>query len=154
VLKVLAGLCLAAGIVVIGGGIANRIEASNVAQGPTADVPAPAVSVDIPPVGAIWFGTSFNTDTLEISGRLAKVGTTAPFSFVAHLPRSMDAKELALRIYLDGKLVGTTGVGEKSSGSGDVWGWSPGPLFEKGTWKYQVTDIGGNVLAVGSIKAV
>jgi hypothetical protein len=116
--------------------------------------PPPAKGPGIPPVGAIWFGKSFDADTFAIKHRITKIGAHAPFSFVAHLRKEMAGGDLALRTYWNGKLVGTSGFGDRNdSDSGELWGWVPGPLFQKGAWKYQVTDIGGNVLATGTIKA-
>ena len=63
----------------------------------------------------------------------------------------MDASALAIRTSWNGQLVSTVAVTAK--GSGDVWGFSPGPLFMAGEWKYDLTDIGGNVLASGTITA-
>ena len=56
-----------------------------------------------------------------------------------------------IRTSFDGKLVATTPLSVK--GTGDVWGFSPGPLFAAGDWKYDLTDVGGNVLATGTITA-
>lgn len=112
----------------------------------------PAVqSANLPPTGVIWFGSSFDTTTFAIAGKTSKVDSHAGFSMVAHLIRAMDASALAMRIYWNGSLVSTTAV--NALGSGDVWGFSPGPLFEAGTWRYDITDVGGNVLATGSVTA-
>ena len=108
-------------------------------------------SADVPPVGSIWFGTSFDTTTLELSGRLSSVGVQSAFSMVAHIPQSTDGSKLGLRVYLNGSLLTTATANAK--GSGDLWGWSLGPLYQPGTWRYEVTDIGGNVLASGEITA-
>lgn len=107
--------------------------------------------VDLPPAGSIWFGSSFDSSTFAIRGRTDSVGANQPFSFVAHLSRSMDASELVIRISWNSSLVSSTKA--NATGNGDVWGFSPGPLFEAGTWRYELTDVGGNVLASGSIMA-
>jgi hypothetical protein len=70
---------------------------------------------------------------------------------VAQLPHTMSGNELAMRVYLDGDLVNSSAV--DIEGEGDVWGFSPGPLFTPGTWRYEITDIGGNVLASGEVQA-
>lgn len=105
----------------------------------------------LPPAGAIWFGTTFDPSTMQISGQKTAVGTQEPFSIVAHLTRSIDASELIMRISLNGQLLSNGKV--NASGTGDVWGFSPGPLFQAGTWRYELTDIGGNVLASGQVEA-
>lgn len=112
------------------------------------DLSAPT---DIPPVGEVWFGQSFDTDTFAIRGRRHVIGVTDPFSFVAHLRRSVSGSDLAVRVYLDGTLASTTGV--ESTDSGELWGFSPGPLYAAGEWRYDLTDIGGNVLASGTVTA-
>jgi hypothetical protein len=54
-------------------------------------------------------------------------------------------------VYFDEQLVNTQAA--NAEGNGDLWGWSLGPLFEPGVWRYEITDVGGNVLAAGSITA-
>ncbi len=114
--------------------------------------PGPGVdSANIPPAGTVWFGSSFDPKTFAISDRLTTVTANQGFSFVAHLSRTIDASELAIRTSWNGQLVASVAVSAK--GSGDAWGFSPGPLFAAGEWKYDLTDIGGNVLATGTITA-
>lgn len=105
----------------------------------------------VPPAGEAWFGSSFDTDTFAIRNRKVSVGAHEAFAVVAHLPRTLDGSDLVIRVYLDGSLISTTGA--NATGSGDIWGFSPGPLFEPGTWKYEFTDLGGNVLASGTVTA-
>ena len=104
---------------------------------------------DVPPTGVVWFGESFDTGTFAIRTRITTVGTNDEFVLVAHLRQSVDASDLAIRISFDGSLVTTTSI--NSTDNGDVWGVQGGPLFEAGAWKYEFTDIGGNVLASGQI---
>jgi hypothetical protein len=106
---------------------------------------------DVPPVGQIWFGQSFDPSTMAMSGRTTSVGAQTAFSMVAHLPKSMDGSQLDVRAYLNGDLITTQAANAK--GSGDLWGWSAGPLFQTGTWRYEITDLGGNVLASGEVTA-
>jgi hypothetical protein len=108
-------------------------------------------SANLPPAGSIWFGTSFDPNTFELAGQTTSIGSNAGFSAVAHLTRVVNGSGLNVRVYFNEDLVSTTGV--SWTGSGDVWGFSPGPLFAAGTWKYEITDVGGNVLAAGSIHA-
>lgn len=107
------------------------------------------VTTNVPPAGAIWFGTSFDPSTMELAGRKTTVGQSEAFSMVAHLTRSMNASDLVIRSYFEGKLVGQSPV--SAQGSGDVWGFSPGPLLAAGSWRYDITDVGGNVLASGTL---
>jgi hypothetical protein len=105
----------------------------------------------LPPAGTIWFGSTFDADTLALANRTSSVGTNEAFAMVASLRQSVNGSEMALRVYFDGALVNTSAA--DAEGSGDAWGWSLGPLFEPGEWRYEVTDIGGNVLAAGSVTA-
>lgn len=108
-------------------------------------------STNVPPAGTIWFGTSFDPSSMELAGRKTAVGSTEAFSMVAHLTKTMNATDLVIRSYFDGQLVGQSPV--SAQGSGEVWGFSPGPLSAVGTWRYDITDVGGNVLASGSLDA-
>ncbi|HLX35949.1 MAG TPA: hypothetical protein VKR30_11995 [Candidatus Limnocylindrales bacterium] len=68
-----------------------------------------------------------------------------------HLTRQLDGSQLILAVYYNGELVANQSA--NGSGSSDVWGFNLGPLYAAGTWKYEFTDIGGNVLAAGQITA-
>ena len=106
---------------------------------------------DTPPAGTIWFGSSFDPTTFVISGRTNTVGVQAPFAMVAHLTRSTDGSQMSIRAYLDGGLVATQDA--NANGTADLWGWSLGALFQPGEWRYEIIDVGGNVLASGSVTA-
>lgn len=110
-----------------------------------------AASANVPPVGSIWFGDSFDSNSFEIRGRKSSVGSSSSFSFVAHLTRSVDASELSIRIYWNGQLTANQAV--NATGSGEIFGFSPGPLSELGEWKHELAGVGGNVLASGTITA-
>jgi hypothetical protein len=84
-------------------------------------------------------------------GRTTTVAANAPFAMVAHVPRSIEASKLAIRVYLDNQLI--IAQAANASGSGDLSGFSPEPLFQPGVWKYELTDVGGNVLGSGEIRA-
>jgi hypothetical protein len=142
VLTILAGVVLVVLVLLEGLGVFK------LGGGPGGSGPAAA---NLPPAGTIWFGSSFDPQTFAITNRLTTVTANQGFSFVARLPRTMDASGLVIRTSFDGKLVATIPVSVK--GTGDVWGFSPGPLFAAGEWKYDLTDIGGNVLATGTITA-
>ena len=105
----------------------------------------------LPPAGTIWFGSGFDPDTFAISSRLTSVTTNQPFSFVAHLTRSLDASAMGIRISWNGQDVPANAANAR--GTGDVWGFTPGPLYSAGAWKYELTDIGGNIVASGTITA-
>lgn len=138
---VVVGLVLWVGNMVLGG------------RGPSSQpiIQPPAAQANIPPVGTAWFGTSFDTSTFEVRGRLTSVGVNDSFVMVAQIPRIMDGSEIVVRVYLDGALVANQQ--SNASGLGDIWGFNLGPLFAAGTWRYELADIGGNVLAGGQLTA-
>jgi hypothetical protein len=106
---------------------------------------------NVPPAGAVWFGSSFDPDTLAVRGRTTSVGAQEAFAVVGHLTRSMDGSQVNIRMYLDGSLLATNALG--GTGSSELWGFSPSPLFQPGEWRYEFTDVGGNVLASGTVTA-
>ena len=110
-----------------------------------------SANADIPPEGSVWFGSTFDPETFEIRERVQSVSTTETFALVASLPRVMDADEINVRLLLDGQTISNESI--NATGSGDIWGLTAGPLFSAGVWRFEFTDIGGNVLASGDIRA-
>ena len=106
---------------------------------------------NIPPEGAIWFGTSFDPDSYEVSGRLTSVGPDEEFVMVGRLPRSLAGSRLVIRAYLDGAL--TTIAWTSSNDEGGIWGFNLGPIGMPGTWRYEIAEIGGSALATGEFVA-
>jgi hypothetical protein len=105
---------------------------------------------DIPPAGGIWFGKSFDPTTFVLTGKHSSVGTQEPSAFVAHLTKSIEGT-VTVRASLDGTFVGATDV--PLTGSGQVMGLTLGALVTPGQWTYDVVDVGGNVLASGTVTA-
>lgn len=113
-------------------------------------LPGPGpVSANVPPVGQIWFGRSFDPTSLEVRLRLHSVGANEAFVAVGRLPRAIDASQLQVRAYLDGQLVASQTI--NATGESDTWGVNLGPLFQAGEWRYEFADIGGNMLARGAV---
>ncbi len=54
-----------------------------------------------------------------------------------------------LRVSSDGQVASKAAA---ASGTGDGWGFSSGPIAA-GDWTYALTDVGGNILAQGTITA-
>ena len=106
---------------------------------------------NIPPEGSIWFGTSFDPDTYEVSGRLTSVGPDETFVMVGRLPRSLAGPRLVIRAYLDGVLI--TIAWTASNAEGGIWGFNLGPIDKPGTWRYEIAEIGGSTLASGEVVA-
>lgn len=104
---------------------------------------------NIPPSGQIWFGSSFDTTTFALSGitTTARTGTTV--ALVALLPRSVSTGNVTMRVSLNGTLVVNQAV--TMTGSGELFGTTVGPFTVPGTYTYDLDDIGGNVLASGTL---
>lgn len=102
--------------------------------------------------GSIWFGTTFDATTYVLAERVSTIEINAPFSLVAHLTKSMDARELSMRTTHDGLYVSQAKV--NATGTGVMWGFTPVPASAPGTWQYDFVDQHGNVLASGSISAM
>jgi hypothetical protein len=113
--------------------------------------PAGVSSANLPPAGTIWFGSSFDASTFEIRDRTTSINSQQGFSAVAHLTRSMDGSAHSVRISYNGTVVSSSSV--TWQGWGEVWGFSPGALLAAGDWRYELIDVGGNVLASGTIRA-
>jgi hypothetical protein len=106
----------------------------------------------VPPIGSIWFGSSFDPRTFALSDRAERVREHQGFSLVAHLSRVTQGNSLKLLAWWEGKVVTTTAVTDERTA--DVWGFALGPVLNPGRWIYDLTDASGNVLASGSIYAV
>ena len=104
---------------------------------------------DTPPLGAIWFGSTFDPDTLAIRGRTTSTDPSKSLAAVGQLTKTMNGDELNMRLSFDGTVVSNQALGW--SGSGDLWGWTLSPLLAAGDWKVELTDIGGNVLSGGTV---
>lgn len=106
---------------------------------------------NIPPPGRIWFATSFDPDTFDVRGLLTYVGADDTFFMVGQLTRSVAGRRLVIREYLDGELI--TVAWTLRTDEARIWGFSLGPLRGPGTWRYEIADIGGDILASGGIVA-
>ena len=111
-----------------------------------------SATANIPPVGEIWFGTSFNPTTFEISDRRSTVGLGAPVAMVAHLSRSIAAGQANMRLSLNGTVIANQAI-TNLQGGGDIVGLTTGAILMAGAYRYEITDIGGNDLASGSFTA-
>ena len=121
---------------------------------PLATVPSPTLTpvvVDLPPNGVIWFGSSFDATTFAIKAKTFRVNINTPFSMVASLTHGEKGANLLLRLSLDGGLAEPQPL--KATGFAEVWGFTLDALPAGGTWTYDLVDIGGDVLASGTIQA-
>lgn len=105
---------------------------------------------DIPPAGQIWFGQSFDPQTFALTGQRTTVGTQEPVALVAHLTKPIEGN-VTIRASLGGALIGSAPI--EVTGSGEVFGYVLGALVTPGEYRYDIVDIGGNVLASGIVTA-
>lgn len=105
---------------------------------------------DVPPAGQIWFGQSFDPQTFVLFDKRTTVGTQEPSALVAHLTKGVSGS-VNVRASHDGTFVTATSV--PLSGSGEIVGLTLGAFVTPGQWTYDVVDVGGNVLASGTITA-
>lgn len=105
-------------------------------------------SANVPPVGEIWFGSSFDASTFELRSKTSSGSVGQTFALVAHLSRAISTGEANLRISLDG----TTAVNQaiQASGSGELFGLTYSPPVS-GSYRFEITDVGGSILASGTI---
>jgi hypothetical protein len=96
----------------------------------------------------VWFGASFDSTTFELRARATTASLGQTFALVAHLRQTTDMSNANLRISLDGTTYLNQALG--LSGSGDVFGVTYTPPVA-GTYRFEVADVGGNVLATGTI---
>lgn len=134
-------------------GVADEIMqnvAEELGQQGGSETARPAESEDIPPAGQVWFGSTFDPESFAIRNRTTSVGAQESFALVAHLTRSVDGSDLVIRTYWNGSHLNpvfsrptraTCGASRRDRCS------------STGTWKYEFTDIGGNVLASGEVTA-
>jgi hypothetical protein len=109
-----------------------------------------STSTNLPPVGSIWFGQSFDTTTFEIRSRAFSTPAGQAIALVAQLPRSVASGTANIRISLDGTIIVNQAL--NSQGEGELFGMTYVPPVA-GHYVVEITDIGGTVLANGSIDA-
>jgi hypothetical protein len=99
----------------------------------------------IPPVGVIWFGRSYDFETLGVVERLDSIMRLSdPISMVGHLDRSLSVGEHVLLV-ADGV---STPV--KNLGGNDVVVVRVNPLdYAYGFHQFEISDLDGNIMADG-----
>lgn len=105
---------------------------------------------NVPPVGSIWFGDKYDASSMEINQRRSTTLGGQSMVFVAHLPRSIGPGDADLKIAVDGSTFANQPV--QITGSGDLVGFTYVPPIV-GTYTFTIVDLGGQVLASGSITA-
>lgn len=104
---------------------------------------------NVPPEGAIWFGTSFDPDSYDVRDRLTSVGPEAAIVMVGHLPRSVPGSRLVIRSYLDGVLITIAWTQDPDERA--IWGFNLEPLTLPGNWRFEIAEAGGTSLAFGQL---
>lgn len=107
-------------------------------------------AANLPPAGTIWFGSSFDSSTFEIRGQTSTATVGQTFAMVGHLTREVSFDQLNIRISLDGTTYANQQAQVAGSGTGDVFGFTYLPPIA-GSYRFDLTDIGGSVLASGTI---
>ncbi len=104
---------------------------------------------DTPPSGEIWFGSSFDPTTFALSGITTTLKTGEAAALLAQLPRSVSEGDMSVRVSLDGTVIASEPIAME--GSGELFGVALTPFDVAGSYKYDFVDIGGNLLASGSL---
>jgi hypothetical protein len=106
-------------------------------------------AANVPPAGTIWFGETFDPSTFALTGKTTMASAGAPVVLVANVGRKAKAADLLIRTSYNGAVVNTQAA--SGSGEGEVWGFSLASMTA-GYWLYEITDIGGNVLASATLQ--
>lgn len=124
-----------------GGGLISLLAGRQ--PGPT------ATSSVVPPAGVIWFGSSFDTDTLALRGRTTGTPIRGQVALVAHMFR--DQSDPIVKLVHNGEELTSWNVA--LGGSYPAFGQviNSGVLYEAGPYTFRVMDVGGNVLAEGTL---
>jgi hypothetical protein len=143
VLIVLVALVVA-GLALNGPGLASQA-ASGV---PPASQPEQATQ-NLPPAGAIWFGTSFDTTTLAISGQASVFHQGDAMVLVAHLSRAVPSGQ-PLHVLMDGVAL-TSQVSSSAAYMDRIGLMLYSSTFPVGVHTFVIEDAGGNRLAQGTV---
>jgi hypothetical protein len=102
----------------------------------------------VPPPATIWFGTSFDTTTLDVSGQASSFGQGDPVVMVAHFTRVVPGGQ-SINILLDGVIIKSTAA---SASDYDLFGMAlNSALLPAGQHTLEIDDVGGNMLASGIV---
>jgi hypothetical protein len=116
--------------------------------------PGVAPRANEPPAGQVWFGSAFDSTTLEVRGKMSTVTRGQPVALVAHFSRTVP-KGIAVRVVVtrpDGRsaTVGTQTFAADADRFGVVI--QSALLDTTGGFSFEVKDVGGNRLASGSLQ--
>ncbi len=111
--------------------------------------PAPR-DLAVPPTAEIWFGSSYSTETFELTDRRTTVRVGEPVALVAHLSKGIGPGEARLTAYRNGVLVANEPI-DSIKGDGEILAGRLMPLRVTGFYAVTITDLAGNGLADGSL---
>jgi hypothetical protein len=105
----------------------------------------------MPPIGTIWFGSSFDTTSNSLQGRSDSLPLGKPVAFEAHLNRPSTGEVVGLQLDVGGSPATLTG-GHVVAGANLFGEVLPATaVFQAGTLTVQVVDAGGNLLSIGTV---
>ena len=130
-------LLLAVVLLVVGAGGFFITRQSGVQPGP-----------NVPPAGTIWFGTSFDTTTFEVSGQASSFAQGDRVVMVAHLSRTIPGGQ-SVNVLLDGVILRSE---SPTASDYNLYGIAlNAAVLPTGTHTFEVEDVGGNTLASGAV---
>ncbi len=103
----------------------------------------------IPSAGDIWFGDSFDPSTFVLRTRQTTVRVGETLAVVAHLTQTVSPSQANLQVAVGGATVVNEGI-NGLTGPSDIIGLTYTAQIA-GTYTFRIADVGGNVLASGSI---
>ncbi len=104
---------------------------------------------NVPPAGQIWFGSSFDPTTFSVTSQTATAKVGSNVAMVAQLSHPISSGQGELRVSLNGNTVQNQSLPVR--GSGQLAGAMVTPYSLPGSYFYEITDSGGNVLASGTL---
>ena len=105
----------------------------------------------IPPTGTIWFGSSFDTTSNFLLGHADSLPLGKAVAFVAHLTRASTGEVVGLQLDVGGSPASLPG-GQVISGADLIGEVLPAAaIYQAGTLTVRVVDVGGNMLAIGTV---
>ena len=105
-----------------------------------------------PPMGEVWFGSSYDLETYEVRGRTDSVREDEHLAFVTQLESNVASDELMLRLSHAGEVVQQSVVDVPGNELSRLYGFEGPAPPRLGTWTFEFTDADGKVLSTGEIE--
>jgi hypothetical protein len=107
---------------------------------------------NVPPVGQVWFGSSYSNETFELADRRTSIRVGDTIALVAHLSEHVGPGQAQVAAFRDGVIVASETV-NSIGGSGDLLAGRLTPLQLPGTYRLTITNAAGHELATGTFTA-